>query len=50
MGAIPLCVCAEMTQSIVWVLDFHFSVEKGHAVTLLHPYKDDVTFSFCLHF
>lgn len=38
MGAIPLCVCPEMTQSIVCVLDFHLSVEKGHAVTLLHSY------------
>ncbi len=34
MGAIPLCVGPEMTQSIVCVLDIHLGVEKGHAVTV----------------
>lgn len=38
MGAIPLCVCPEMTQSVIFDLDFHINVEKGQAVTLLYPY------------
>lgn len=28
MGVIPLCAAPEMTQSIIFVLDFHISVEK----------------------
>lgn len=28
MGVIPLCAAPEMTQSVIFVLDFHTSVEK----------------------
>lgn len=43
MGAGSLCVRPGVTQSIVCVLDFHLSMEKGHDVTALHPYCDEVT-------
>lgn len=41
MGAIPLCVCPEMMQSVVFVLDLHVNVEKGQAMTVSHLYWDD---------
>lgn len=37
MGARPLYICPGMTQSIVWVQEFHLRVEKGHVVTAVHP-------------
>lgn len=47
MGVIPLCAAPEMTQSIIFVLDFHISVEKV-IPWLSDILVFDITYSFCL--
>lgn len=46
MGVIPLCAAPEMTQSIIFVLDFHISVEKV-IPWLSYILVFDITFCFC---
>lgn len=47
MGVIPLCAAPEMTQSVIFVLDFHTSVEKV-IPWLSYILGFDITYSFCL--
>lgn len=47
MGVIPLCAAPEMTQSIIFVLHFHISVEKVIA-WLSYILVFDITFCSCL--
>lgn len=47
MGVSPLCAASVMTQSLIFVLDFHISVEKV-ILWLSYILVFDITFCFCL--